>query len=137
MIVGHLVGAVAGGLADAEALVSLKDLLNRSGSEALCTEHIFPLTGSGTDLRSSYLLNNKIAPAEEADLVLLIGTNPRLEAPLLNSRIRKGYIHKETEVIGFNTIAPYKVQKNCFRLELLVQKWTCAMNIRIWEKILV
>lgn len=64
----------------------------------MCIENSFPLDGSGTDLRSSYLLNNKIAPAEEADLVLLIGTNPRLEAPLLNSRIRKGYVHNETEV---------------------------------------
>lgn len=35
---------------------------------------------------------------EEADLVLLIGTNPRFEAPLLNARIRKTYIHKECDV---------------------------------------
>lgn len=92
------VGVVAGGFADAEALVALKDLFNRLDSEALCTEHTFPLDGSGTDLRSSYLLNNKIAGAEEADVVLLVGTNPRFEAPLLNSRLRKGYIHNELEV---------------------------------------
>lgn len=42
-------------------MVALKDLLNRIGGEALCTEHTFPQDGSGTDLRSSYLLNNKIA----------------------------------------------------------------------------
>lgn len=53
--------AVAGGLADAEALVALKDLLNRLGSEHVCTEHYFPTQGAGTDLRSSYLLNTKIA----------------------------------------------------------------------------
>lgn len=92
------IGAVAGGFADAEVLVATKDLLNRLGSEALCTEHIFPLEGSGTDLRSSYLLNNKIANAEEADFVLLVGTNPRLEAPLLNSRLRKAYIHNELDI---------------------------------------
>lgn len=91
-------GVVAGGFADAEALVALKDLFNRLDSEALCTEHTFPLDGSGTDLRSSYLLNNKIAGAEEADVVLLVGTNPRFEAPLLNSRLRKGFIHNELEV---------------------------------------
>ncbi|CAH0563651.1 unnamed protein product [Brassicogethes aeneus] len=95
---GDKIGAVAGGFADAELLISVKDLLNRLGSENLCTEHVFPMDGSGTDLRSSYLLNNKIAGAEEADLVLLVGTNPRLEAPLLNSRLRKAYIHKELEV---------------------------------------
>lgn len=95
---GEQTAAVAGGLADAEALVALKDLLNRLGGEALCTEHTFPQDGSGTDLRSSYLLNNKIAGIEEADLILLVGTNPRFEAPLLNARIRKTYIHKECDV---------------------------------------
>jgi NADH dehydrogenase (ubiquinone) Fe-S protein 1 len=70
---GSSLGAIAGGLTDAEALVAVKDLLNRLGSEDLCTEHTFPMDGSGTDLRSSYLLNNKIAGAEEADFALLIG----------------------------------------------------------------
>lgn len=96
--VGSEVGAVAGGLADAEVLVTIKDLLNRLGSEALCTEHVFPMAGSGTDLRSRYLLNNGIAGAEDADLVLLVGTNPRFEAPILNARLRKGWIHTETNV---------------------------------------
>jgi NADH dehydrogenase (ubiquinone) Fe-S protein 1 len=53
--------AVAGDLADAESLVALKDMLNRLGSELVCTEQAFPSGGSGTDLRSSYLLNTKIA----------------------------------------------------------------------------
>ncbi|XP_045500649.1 NADH-ubiquinone oxidoreductase 75 kDa subunit, mitochondrial [Colias croceus] len=92
-----LVG-VAGELADAESLVALKDLLNRLGSENVCTEKSFPLDGSGTDLRSSYLLNTKIANVEDADFVLLIGTNVRFEAPLLNARIRKAFVHKETDV---------------------------------------
>jgi NADH dehydrogenase/NADH:ubiquinone oxidoreductase subunit G len=35
---------------------------------------------------------------EEADLVLLVGTNPRYEAPLLNSRIRKGFLHHELDI---------------------------------------
>lgn len=107
---GPCVAAVAGGLADAEALVALKDMLNKLGSEATCTEHTFPLTGSGTDLRSSYLLNNKITGLEDADLVLLVGTNPRFEAPLLNSRLRKAYIHKEQEVamIGAKVDLTYK-----------------------------
>ncbi|XP_066139897.1 NADH-ubiquinone oxidoreductase 75 kDa subunit, mitochondrial [Euwallacea fornicatus] len=94
---GSSIGAVAGGLADAEVLVAVKDFLNRLGSEALCTEHTFPMDGSGTDLRSSYLLNNGIAGAEDADFVLLVGTNPRFEAPLLNSRLRKAYVHNELD----------------------------------------
>lgn len=36
---------------DAEALVSLKDYLNKLGSEALCTEEIFPMDGAGYELQ--------------------------------------------------------------------------------------
>lgn len=35
---------------------------------------------------------------EDADFVLLIGTNVRFEAPLLNARIRKAFVHKETDI---------------------------------------
>lgn len=95
---GSKVAAIAGGLVDAEALVALKDLLNKLGSEALCTEEIFPTQGSGTDLRSNYLLNSRISGIEEADVILLIGSNPRLEAPLLNARIRKCFLQNDLQV---------------------------------------
>ncbi|XP_050435934.1 NADH-ubiquinone oxidoreductase 75 kDa subunit, mitochondrial [Adelges cooleyi] len=94
---GDVVG-VAGSLSDAESMVSLKDLLNRLGSEELYTEQPFPVVGSSTDLRSSYLFNSSISGLEQADLVLLIGTNPRYEAPLINTRIRKGYVHNELNI---------------------------------------
>ena len=45
-----------------------------------------------TDLRSNYLLNTRIAGIEEADEILLVGSNPRFEAPLLNARMRKRYV---------------------------------------------
>ncbi|KAM9347416.1 NADH-ubiquinone oxidoreductase 75 kDa subunit, mitochondrial-like [Symphorus nematophorus] len=95
---GNDVAAVVGGLVDAEALISLKDLLNRLNSENLCTEEAFPMAGAGSDLRSNYLLNTGIAGIEEADLLLLVGTNPRYEAPLFNARIRKGWLHNELQV---------------------------------------
>ncbi|TNN52601.1 NADH-ubiquinone oxidoreductase subunit, mitochondrial [Liparis tanakae] len=95
---GSEVAAIAGGLADAEALVSLKDLLNRLDSENLCTEEVFPMSGAGTDLRSNYLLNSRIAGIEDCDLLLLVGTNPRYEAPLFNARIRKSWLHNELRV---------------------------------------
>ncbi|ETE64601.1 NADH-ubiquinone oxidoreductase 75 kDa subunit, mitochondrial, partial [Ophiophagus hannah] len=95
---GNEVAAIAGGLVDAEALVSLKDLLNRINSDNMCTEEIFPTAGAGTDLRSNYLLNTKIAGVEEADFLLLVGTNPRFEAPLFNARIRKSWLHNELKV---------------------------------------
>lgn len=44
---GSEIGAIAGGMVDAEALVALKDLLNKLDSESLCTEEIFPMAGAG------------------------------------------------------------------------------------------
>ncbi|XP_060944225.1 NADH-ubiquinone oxidoreductase 75 kDa subunit, mitochondrial-like [Limanda limanda] len=92
------VAAVVGGMVDAEALISLKDLLNCLNSDHLCTEEVFPMSGAGSDLRSNYLLNTGIAGIEEADLLVLVGTNPRYEAPLFNARIRKGWLHNELQV---------------------------------------
>ena len=43
--------------------------------------------------RGGYLFNTTIAGIEQADAILLIGTNPRWEAPVLNARIRKRYLH--------------------------------------------
>ncbi|KAL6448649.1 hypothetical protein ACFW04_000479 [Cataglyphis niger] len=102
--------AIAGKLADAEALIAMKDLVNKLGSESLATEQCFPKDGSGIDLRSSYLLNNTIAAIEDADVVILIGTNPRYEAPLVNTRLRKGYIHGEQTIalIGSDVDLTYK-----------------------------
>jgi NADH dehydrogenase (ubiquinone) Fe-S protein 1 len=55
---------------------------------------------------------------EEADLVLLVGTNPRFEAPLLNSRIRKSYLHNDLEiaVIGpkVNLTYDYEVSNSVY-----------------------
>merc|ERR1712198_441756 len=78
--------------------MALKDLFNRLGSEAVCTEEIFPSDATGTDLRSNYLLNTGIAGVEDADLVLLIGANPRFDAPVFNSRLRKCWIHNELDL---------------------------------------
>ena len=41
------IAAVAGGLVDAEALVALKDLMNKVGTESVCTEEVFPTAGAG------------------------------------------------------------------------------------------
>lgn len=56
------------------------------------------MAGAGTDLRSNYLLNSRIAGIEECDLLLLVGTNPRYEAPLFNARVRKSWLHNELRV---------------------------------------
>ncbi|KAK6029453.1 NADH dehydrogenase, G subunit [Ostertagia ostertagi] len=87
--------AVVGGLNDVESLVALKDLFNRFNSENVCTEEEFPAT---SDLRSNYIMNDTIVGVENCDALLLIGTNPRYEAPVLNARIRKIYLNTDIEV---------------------------------------
>ncbi|TPP64913.1 NDUS1 [Fasciola gigantica] len=59
--------------------------------------HLRPFT-TRTDIRSNYLFNSRISGVEEADLLLLVGTNPRFEAPTLNARIRKCWIHNDLQV---------------------------------------
>ena len=54
--------------------------------------------------RENYLFNSKINGIEKADLIILIGTNPRFEATMLNARIRKAYINKNTKIISLNDV---------------------------------
>uniref|UniRef100_A0A1I8J2W1 NADH-ubiquinone oxidoreductase 75 kDa subunit, mitochondrial n=1 Tax=Macrostomum lignano TaxID=282301 RepID=A0A1I8J2W1_9PLAT len=95
---------LAGPFADAESLTALKDLVNAAQSELVCTEEAFP---GCTDLRSAYLMNSRIAGVEDADLVLLVGTNPRYEAPVLNARLRKCWLHNELLVASFDLSYTY------------------------------
>ncbi|XP_014672081.1 PREDICTED: NADH-ubiquinone oxidoreductase 75 kDa subunit, mitochondrial-like [Priapulus caudatus] len=95
--------AIVGGMVDSEALICLKDLVNKVGGETVCTEEAFPLEGAGTDLRANYVLGSSIVGVEEADLVVFIGTNPRYEAPIFNARVRKAYVHNELRVAVVGT----------------------------------
>ncbi len=54
--------------------------------------------------RENYLFNSSINGIEEADLILLIGTNPRFEATMINARIRKAYLNNNTKIISLNDL---------------------------------
>jgi NADH dehydrogenase (ubiquinone) Fe-S protein 1 len=99
---GNEIKAVAGHLADTESLVVLKDLLNRLGSDNLASDLPGKYGNSppvhGVDIRSNYSFNSTIVGVENADAILLVGTNPRHEAAVLNSRIRKSWLHTELVV---------------------------------------
>jgi NADH-quinone oxidoreductase subunit G len=84
------IGAIAGDLQDAESMKALSDLIRGLGSANLDCRQDGMALGAGP--RESWLFNSTIAGIEEADVVLLVGTNPRLEAPVLNARLRKRWV---------------------------------------------
>ena len=85
---GKRIGAIVGDLAGAEEMYALKDLMGRLGSVNIDARQdgaaLDPALG-----RASYLFNATIAGIEKADALLIIGSNPRREAAVLNARIRK------------------------------------------------
>jgi NADH-quinone oxidoreductase subunit G len=84
---GKRVGAIAGDLAAVEEMFALKELLAKCGSANLAVQGgdaFDPKAG-----RASYIFNPTIAGIDQADALLIIGSNPRKEAAVLNARIRK------------------------------------------------
>ncbi len=91
------IAGIAGDLVSVEAMKALKDLLGALGTPHMDGRQDGALLGGE---RSSYLFNSGIAGIEEADAVLLIGTNPRLEAPLINARLRKSWLENLNLKVG-------------------------------------
>ncbi len=82
------IGAIAGDLAGAEEMFALKALLGGLGVASLdCRQDGAKLDPSLG--RAGYLFNTTIEGLEQADAILIVGSNPRIEAPILNARIRK------------------------------------------------
>jgi NADH-quinone oxidoreductase subunit G len=84
------VGVIAGDLQDAESMKAALDLFRSLGVASLDCRQDGMALGAGP--RESWLFNSTLAGIEDADLVLLVGTNPRLEAPVLNARLRKRWL---------------------------------------------
>ena len=109
---GHRIGAIAGDLCDAESMIALKDLMTSLGSANLdCRQDGARLDATRRDF---YLFNSGIAGIDVADAILLIGTNPRREAPILNARIRKRFLatsgRLQVGVIGPEVDLTYKAR---------------------------
>jgi len=91
------IGGLVGDLADLEMIYSFKSFFEKCiGSKNIeCRQdriYINPLE------RMNYIFNSKINGIEDSDFVLLVGTNPRLEATILNARIRKAYIKNKIKI---------------------------------------
>jgi NADH-quinone oxidoreductase subunit G len=87
---GERIAAIAGDLCDVESMYALKSLLGGLGATSLDCRQDGAKIGGGA--RAGYLFNSTIEGIDRADRVLLIGTNPRHEAPIINARMRKRYL---------------------------------------------
>ena len=104
---GKRIGAIAGDIAAVEDMFALKDLLAKCGSANVAVQGgdcFDPKAG-----RASYIFNPTIAGIDRADVLLIIGANPRKEAAVLNARIRKRWRSGQLKVglIGPKTDLTY------------------------------
>jgi NADH-quinone oxidoreductase subunit G len=104
------IGGLIGDMVDLETIFSLNNLIqNVSGSSSVdFRQKDFYIDPSHP---SNYLFNSSISGIDNADLILLIGSNPRLEATIVNLRIRKNFVNQKTEIysIGNPGDQTYKI----------------------------
>ena len=93
------IGAIAGDLACAEELKAARDLLKGLGVASLDARQDSAAIGLSGQ-RGEYLFNATIMGLEEADALLIVGANPRIEAPILNARIRKAWLRGPLQSIA-------------------------------------
>ena len=91
------IGGIIGDLADLEMIYSFKYFLEKilGSSNIECRQERIYIN---PQQRMNYIFNSLINGIEESDLILLVGTNPRLEATMLNARIRKAYVKNGTKI---------------------------------------
>ena len=88
--------AIAGDQIDAEAMFALKSLFDKLGSSNIdCRQDGAKLTNKP---RASYVFNTTIAGIDEADAILIVGSNPRIEAAVMNARIRRNFLNNRTPI---------------------------------------
>ncbi|MFL2886758.1 MAG: NADH-quinone oxidoreductase subunit NuoG [Candidatus Pelagibacter sp.] len=109
------ISGITGDMTNMETMFSIKEFFEKTiKSKNLDSrnENFYVNTNS----RNNYIFNSKIEGIEESDLIVLIGTNPRYEATILNSRIRKAYLKNNIEIFSLGDLGdvtyPYTVLDN-------------------------
>ena len=94
---GSKIAAIAGDQCDAESMFALKALMESLGSPNIdCRQDGAALDAGGA--RAGWLFNSGFAGIEEAGALLIVGSNPRIEAPVVNARIRKRWLQGDFPV---------------------------------------
>ncbi|MGB3864818.1 MAG: NADH-quinone oxidoreductase subunit NuoG [Xanthobacteraceae bacterium] len=107
---GKRIGAIAGDLSTVEEMFALKALMASLGSDNVAVQggHAFDVKAG----RAAYVFNPTIAGIEQADALLIVGSNPRHEGAILNARIRKRWRSGKLRIalIGANADLSYPVE---------------------------
>ena len=108
---GKKIAAIVGDQCDAEAMVALKDLMAALGSPHIDCRQDGARLEAG--VRGGYVFNPGVHGIDSADAILLIGSNPRWESPVLNARIRKRYVSGKCAIasIGPSVDLTYPVER--------------------------
>ncbi len=113
------IAGITGDMTNMETLYIIKDFFEKtikSNNLESRTENYYV----NSSRRSNYIFNSNISGIEDADLIILIGTNPRYEATILNSRIRKAYKKNNINIYSLGEIGdityPYKVLEDSTKL---------------------
>ena len=92
-----------GDLANMEASYIFKEFLERTIDTKKYESRVVQ-NFINSEVRENYLFNSTINGIEDSDLILLIGTNPRFEATMINARIRKAYVNNDINIISLNNV---------------------------------
>ena len=97
------IAGFTGDLSNMETLYVTKEFFNKTIKSDFLDSRINRSYVNIED-RKNYIFNSTINGIEESDLIILIGTNPRYEATILNARIRKTYLNNNVKIISLNDI---------------------------------
>lgn len=106
---GEIAGLV-GDLNDAESMYAMNALISSLGGEVECRQDGSKL---GAKHRAGYLFNSGVAGIDEADAILIVGSNTRLESPVLNARIRQRWLTRDCKIanVGPAVDLTYKIDQ--------------------------
>ena len=109
------IAGLTGDLTNMETLFSVKEFFNKTIKSDFLDSRINN-SYVNTEDKKNYIFNSTINGIEESDLIILVGTNPRYEATILNARIRKAYLKNKTKIYSFGNAGdltyPYDILDN-------------------------
>jgi len=109
------ISGITGDMTNMESLFAIKEFFEKTIKSKNLDSRIENYYVNSSN-RSNYIFNSKIMGIEETDLIILIGTNPRYEATILNSRIRKAYLNNNVDIFSIGDVGeltyPYSILEN-------------------------